>query len=72
MFGALRQKKSASWMQVVSRAVEFFWRPSRRSGYQADIAGIKLPVLALVALVLASGFRAILLKIAKLAINLAH
>ena len=44
----------------------------RGASHQADIAGVKLPLLPLVAIGLAAGFGATLFALARLAVNVAH
>jgi hypothetical protein len=44
----------------------------RGASHQADMVGVQLPLLPLVAVGLATGFGAILFGLAKLAINVAH
>ncbi|EIF34573.1 Protein of unknown function (DUF2970) [Burkholderia sp. Ch1-1] len=44
----------------------------RGASHQADITGVRLPLLPFVAVLLATGFGAILFALAKLAITVAH
>jgi hypothetical protein len=49
-----------------------FFGIRRSASHQADMANISLPLLPLVAVVLAAGFGATLFALAKLAIDVAH
>jgi hypothetical protein len=49
-----------------------FFGVRRGASHQADIASVKLPLLPLVAVVLAAGFGATLFALAKLATNVAY
>lgn len=49
-----------------------FFGIRRSASHQADIADVKLPLLPVVAVVLAAGFGATLFGLVKLAINVAH
>ena len=49
-----------------------FFGIRRGASHQTDMAGVKLPLLPLVAVVLAAGFGATLFALARLAVNVAH
>jgi hypothetical protein len=49
-----------------------FFGVRRGASHQTDIAAVKLPLLPVVAVVLAGGFGATLFALAKLAVNVAH
>jgi Protein of unknown function (DUF2970) len=49
-----------------------FFGIRRGASHQADMAGVKLPLLPLVAITLAAGFGATLFALARLAVNVAH
>lgn len=49
-----------------------FFGIRRSASHQADMAGVKLPLLPVVAVALAAGFGATLFGLVKLAINVAH
>ncbi|MFM0226270.1 MULTISPECIES: DUF2970 domain-containing protein [Paraburkholderia] len=49
-----------------------FFGIRRGASHQADMAGVKLPLLPLVAVALAAGFGATLFALARLAVSVAH
>ncbi|PQV54211.1 DUF2970 domain-containing protein [Paraburkholderia sp. BL21I4N1] len=49
-----------------------FFGIRRSASHQADMAGVKLPLLPVVAVALAAGFGVTLFGLVKLAINVAH
>jgi Protein of unknown function (DUF2970) len=66
------KERTMNFLKMMRIVLWSFFGVRKSASHQADMAGVKLPMLPVMAVVLAGGFGAVLFSLARLAVSVAH